>query len=117
VGSRQKSRRGCAYEETGYADAETTIIHQLSRQDNSFADSLAASLSKRGFAIAGLPCRQAAVRGRPRCRMHGCGRGAGGPDGERNGNYRHGRRRTNESKAIASSVRRVLREGRSLIKE
>ena len=27
--------------------------------------------------------------GRPRCRMHGCAPGAGGPEGERNGNYRH----------------------------
>lgn len=38
----------------------------------------------------GRPCRSPAVHGRPRCRMHGCAPGAGGPEGERNGNYRHG---------------------------
>ena len=39
---------------------------------------------------AGRPCRQAAVRGRERCRMHGGAKGSGGPRGERNGNYKHG---------------------------
>jgi hypothetical protein len=39
---------------------------------------------------AGGPCQQAAVRGRVRCRMHGGARGAGGPRGELNGNYKHG---------------------------
>lgn len=39
----------------------------------------------------GHPCRQAAVRGRARCRMHGGAKGSGGPRGRRNGNYRHGR--------------------------
>jgi hypothetical protein len=39
---------------------------------------------------AGHPCRQAAVRGRPRCRMHGGAKGSGGPLGVRNGNFKHG---------------------------
>jgi len=39
---------------------------------------------------AGHPCRQAAVRGRPRCRMHGGAKGSGGPLGGRNGNFKHG---------------------------
>jgi hypothetical protein len=29
----------------------------------------------------GRPCRQAAVRGRARCRMHGGAKGSGGPSG------------------------------------
>src|SRR5262245_4003103 len=33
----------------------------------------------------GHPCRQAAVRGRARCRMHGGAKGSGGPQGNRNG--------------------------------
>src|SRR5215204_5373348 len=39
---------------------------------------------------AGSPCKQAAVTGRRRCRMHGGAHGSGGPLGQRNGNYRHG---------------------------
>jgi len=31
---------------------------------------------------AGHPCRQAAVRGRARCRMHGGAKGSGGPAGK-----------------------------------
>jgi hypothetical protein len=63
----------------------------------------------------GLPCRAPAVRGRPRCRMHGCGRGAGGPLGERNGNYRHGRH-TQQSEATAESLRTLIREAKALTK-
>jgi len=33
----------------------------------------------------GHPCRQAAVRGRARCRMHGGAKGSGGPQANRNG--------------------------------
>ena len=40
---------------------------------------------------AGSPCKQAAVNGRRRCRMHGGAQGSGGPLGQRNGNYRNGR--------------------------
>jgi hypothetical protein len=63
---------------------------------------------------AGKPCRSPAVRGRPRCRMHGCGRGAGGPRGERNGNYRDGLH-TKEARAESASVRKLIREARDLI--
>ena len=62
----------------------------------------------------GKPCRSPAVRGRPRCRMHGCGRGAGGPPGERNGNYRDGLH-TKEARAEGASVRKLMREARHLI--
>ena len=35
-------------------------------------------------------CRQAAVKGKARCRMHGGAKGSGAPSGERNGRYVHG---------------------------
>src|SRR5215213_7862592 len=38
----------------------------------------------------GHPCRQAKVKGRPRCRMHGGAKGSGAPPGVRNGRYRDG---------------------------
>src|SRR3954470_15708206 len=37
-------------------------------------------------------CRQAAVKGKRRCRMHGGAKGSGAPEGERNGRWRHGQR-------------------------
>jgi hypothetical protein len=63
---------------------------------------------------AGQPCQSPAVRGRPRCRMHGCGRGAGGPMGERNGNFRHGYF-TAESVAERKAVREVIRRTRRIL--
>ena len=45
----------------------------------------------------GLPCRAPAVRGWQVCRMHGARGGA--PEGERNGNFRHGAR-TKETIAL-----------------
>ena len=38
----------------------------------------------------GHPCKQAAVKGRARCRMHGGAKGSGSPRGSRNGNFRYG---------------------------
>ena len=46
----------------------------------------------------GHPCKQAAVTGRTRCRMHGGAKGSGGPQGNRNGNFKHGLH-TREAKA------------------
>ena len=37
----------------------------------------------------GSPCRCPAIKGRPRCRIHG-GLSPGAPRGERNGNFKHG---------------------------
>jgi hypothetical protein len=45
--------------------------------------------------------------------MHGCGRGAGGPLGERNGNYRHGRH-TKESMELRAAARQSVREAKAL---
>ena len=59
----------------------------------------------------GGPCRQAAVRGRARCRMHGGAKGSGGPRGERNGNFTHGlwTRESVEVRAAARAQIRVIR--------
>jgi hypothetical protein len=64
-------------------------------------------------------CRQAAVRGRRRCRMHGGARGSGGPRGQRNGNFKSGlwmreniedrkrmRERLSEVRALLRSTKR-----------
>lgn len=64
----------------------------------------------------GQPCRSPAVHGRPRCRMHGCAPGAGGPEGERNGNYRHGLC-TKETRARLRAMRDLTREVRALTRK
>lgn len=64
---------------------------------------------------AGPPCRQAAVTGRARCRMHGGAKGSGGPRGERNGNFKHGLW-TRESVAERRIVRAQMREIRALVR-
>ena len=59
---------------------------------------------------AGHPCRQAAVTGRARCRMHGGAKGSGGPRGQRNGNYRHGlwiRKRLEERRKLLAEIRQI----------
>ena len=61
---------------------------------------------------AGHPCRQAAVTGRGRCRMHGGAKGSGGPRGKRNGNFRRGLF-TREAKAIRAEMRATIREIKS----
>jgi len=50
----------------------------------------------------GQPCRAPAVRGWKVCRMHGAPGGA--PQGERNGNYRHGAR-SNETIELLKLIR------------
>jgi hypothetical protein len=58
----------------------------------------------------GHPCRQAAVRGRGRCRMHGGARGSGGPRGDRNGNFKHGlwtRESIETRKATQAKIREI----------
>ena len=64
---------------------------------------------------AGHPCRQAAVKGRGRCRMHGGAKGSGGPRGERNGNFRHGLR-TRENVERRKALRALVSEVRTLIR-
>jgi glucans biosynthesis protein len=63
---------------------------------------------------AGQPCRQAAVRGRSRCRMHGGAKGSGGPRENRNGNFKHGLF-TGKAKATRRVMRAKFREIRALI--
>jgi hypothetical protein len=63
---------------------------------------------------AGQPCRQASVTDRSRCRMHGGARGSGGPQGDRNGNFRTGLH-TREAKGIRKAVRAKVRGLKSLV--
>jgi hypothetical protein len=63
---------------------------------------------------AGHPCRQAAVTGRARCRMHGGAKGSGGPRGDRNGNFKQGLC-THENLATLRAVRAKVREIRGLL--
>ena len=65
---------------------------------------------------AGHPCKQAAVSGRARCRMHGGARGSGGPPGERNGNFKHGLW-TYESIESRNAARLIIRETRARLQE
>ena len=55
----------------------------------------------------GQPC-QAPAMANGRCRMHG-GTNRGAPTGERNGNYRHGRR-TQEAEAQRRAGRALLQQ-------
>jgi hypothetical protein len=63
---------------------------------------------------AGKPCRSPSVAGKKRCRMHGGARGSGGPSGERNGNYRHGRY-TKQNLEKKQQLRNLVREARAAI--
>src|ERR1700757_219118 len=59
---------------------------------------------------AGHACKQAAVRGRAKCRMHGGAKGSGGPRGDRNGNFKEGlwtRESVDQRKAMRARVREV----------
>jgi len=64
---------------------------------------------------AGHPCRQAAVTGRARCRMHGGATGSGGPKGQRNGNFKYGIW-TRESVERRRRLRAQIREIRGLLR-
>jgi hypothetical protein len=46
--------------------------------------------------------------------MHGCGRGSGGPRGERNGNFKHGRY-TRETKELREMVRQMTRDAEAML--
>ena len=63
----------------------------------------------------GTACLSPAVRGKTRCRMHGGAHGSGGPIGDRNGNYRHGRY-AKEHLITKQALRRLMREARVLFK-
>ena len=62
----------------------------------------------------GRPCRQAAVRERGRCRMHGGAKGSGGPGGNRNGRFRHGLY-TRENETLRRVMRAKIREIKALV--
>ena len=62
----------------------------------------------------GGQCQQPAVRGRRRCRMHGGARGSGGPEGPRNGAWRHGGR-SGQVLAMRAMERQLLRLAREVL--
>ena len=64
---------------------------------------------------AGHPCRQAAVTGRARCRMHGGAKGSGGPRGKRNGNFKHGLH-TREAQTNRRAMRAKIREIEAVVR-
>ena len=58
----------------------------------------------------GQPCKQATVKGRARCRMHGGARGSGGPRGWSNGNFKRGvwtRENVERRKAMQPQIRGI----------
>ena len=63
---------------------------------------------------AGHPCKQAAVTGRARCRMHGGAHGSSGPQGNRNGNFKHGLY-THEAKMLRRAMRAKVQEIKALV--
>jgi hypothetical protein len=64
---------------------------------------------------AGNPCKQAAVNGRLRCRMHGGAKGSGGPRGDRNGNFKYGLW-SRESLEMRRRTRAKVREVRAFLR-
>jgi ribosomal protein L32 len=64
---------------------------------------------------AGHSCKQAAVSGRARCRMHGGAQGSGGPRGNRNGNFKHGLW-TCETQEMRRTTLKKVREIRAFLR-
>ena len=62
---------------------------------------------------AGSPCRSPATS-KGRCRLHGGAKGSGGPEGMRNGNWRHGGR-SNQVLARRAVERLLLRMAREAL--
>ena len=94
-----ESRRSCQWR--GEAQSQMT--------DNPMHKAHAAPRCHATSKRTGLPCRSPAVRGFRVCRMHGARGGA--PEGERNGNYRHGAR-TKQSLQIARLIKTLARSAR-----
>jgi hypothetical protein len=65
---------------------------------------------------AGHPCKQAVVRGRARCRMHGGAIGSGGPRGDCNGNFKHGLWTTRETQEMRRTTLKKVREIRAFLR-
>jgi hypothetical protein len=58
---------------------------------------------------AGGSCRAPRVRGRPRCRLHGCAPGSGGQLGQKNGMYRSGKY-SKEARELGALVRALAKD-------
>src|SRR5258705_13517450 len=62
----------------------------------------------------GAPCRSPAVRGRPRCRMHGCAPGSGGRLGQKNGMFKTGKY-SQAGKKGRKTLREMRRPGEAFV--
>ena len=62
----------------------------------------------------GQACRNPAVRGRPRCRMHGCAPGSGSQPGERHARFKHGRY-SRKTKELGARMRGLAKAGEVLV--
>jgi hypothetical protein len=62
----------------------------------------------------GAPCRSPAVKGRPKCRMHGCAPGSGGKRGRSNGRWKHGRFSA-QAKEVSAFFRGMAKDGEALV--
>lgn len=60
-------------------------------------------------------CQSPAVKGKSRCRLHGCGKGSGAPKGNTYA-ITHGHT-TTEVKLFKKQVRQVVKTNRELLKE
>ena len=58
----------------------------------------------------GKSCRAPAVKGKERCRLHGCGKGSGAPRGNKHA-LKHGKT-TAEVKAFRAKIREALHRTR-----
>lgn len=65
---------------------------------------------------AGTPCKRSPALGKRRCRMHGGAPGSGGPLGQRNGRYTHGRYARTAEERRARLATKGLREWLKLLK-
>lgn len=61
------------------------------------------------------PCQSPAVKGKLRCRMHGCGKGGGAPKGNSFA-VTHGQS-TAEAKAFRVKLREIIQHGKEVIKK
>jgi len=60
----------------------------------------------------GHPCKTAPIKGRKRCRMHGCAKGSGAPKGSQNA-LKHGYY-TKENIAKRSEMQKIIRDFKKL---
>jgi hypothetical protein len=63
----------------------------------------------------GTLCQAPAIRGRSKCRLHGCGKGSGAPRGNQHA-LKHGQS-TAQVKAFKKEVRQLIRQSQEVLKK